>query len=253
MTLTLTVPATIQAAIDAGALVVISHSGGKDSQAMAALVRGVVPADRLVIIHAELPGVDWDGTEAHARATTAGLEFHTVRAGKTFFDMVKHRRMFPSPTYRQCTSDLKRDPINKKIRALAKARGIDLIINCMGLRAEESISRARQPVVKINARMSNAGRTMIDWLPIHDLSTAEVFAVIEDAGQTAHWAYGAGMTRLSCCFCIMASRQDLTTAARLNPDLYRRYVETEKRLDFTLSPSCQPLEEITGIVAAAAA
>ena len=250
---TFTVPAEIKSAIDDGALVVISHSGGKDSQAMAALVRGVVPADQIVVIHAELPGVDWDGTEDHARATTAGLDFYTVRAAKTFFDMVEHRGMFPSPKYRQCTSDLKRDPINTKIRALAKARGATLIVNCLGLRAEESTSRARQPVVKINKRMSKAGRTMIDWLPIHDLTTAEVFAVIKDAGQSPHWAYQAGMSRLSCCFCIMASRQDLTTAAKLNPHLYRRYVETEKRIDFTLSPSCQSLEAITGISAAEAA
>jgi len=55
------------------------------------------------------------------------------------------------------------------------------------------------------------------------------------------------MSRLSCCFCIMASRADLTTAARLAPDLYRRYVEIEKRLGFTLSPSRVYLEDLTGI------
>ena len=247
MTVSLSVPATIQDAIDDGALGVISHSGGKDSQAMAALVRGVVAADQLVVIHAELPGVDWAGTKDHARATTAGLDFYTVRAAKSFFDMVEHRGMFPSPKYRQCTSDLKRDPINLKIRQLAKARGATLIVNCLGLRAEESTSRARQPIVRINKRMSKAGRTMFDWLPIHEFTTAEVFEAIARAGQTPHWAYAAGMTRLSCCFCIMASRQDLTTAAKLNPDLYRRYVETDRRLDFTLSPSRRSLEAITGI------
>lgn len=247
---TLTVPAEIQDAIDKGALVVVSHSGGKDSQAMAALVRGVVPVEQIVVIHAELPGVDWEGTEDHARATTAGLEFYTVRAAKTFFDMVEHRGMFPSPKYRQCTSDLKRDPINTKIRTLAKARGATLIVNCIGMRAEESSARSRQPVTKINTRMSRAGRTMIDWLPIHEFTVDEVFAVISAADQKPHWAYQAGMSRLSCCFCIMGSRKDLTTAAKLNPNLYKRYVETEKRLDFTLSPSCKTLEEITGIDAA---
>ena len=57
----------------------------------------------------------------------------------------------------------------------------------------------------------------------------------------------AGMTRLSCCFCIMAGQSDLITAARLKPDLYRRYVETEKRLGFTLSMSRKTLPEITGV------
>ncbi|MER9628358.1 hypothetical protein [Mesorhizobium sp. M0296] len=55
------------------------------------------------------------------------------------------------------------------------------------------------------------------------------------------------MTRLSCVFCIMASRGDLRTAAKLKPELYRRYVETEKRIGHTFSMNRQPLEEVTGI------
>ena len=82
-----------------------------------------------------------------------------------------------------------------------------------------------------------------------------MFALIARAGQQPHPAYAAGMTRLSCCFCIMASRQDLTTAARLVPALYARYVATEKRLGQTMMmPKAgvkQGLEEITGVKAAA--
>lgn len=247
MTLTLKVPAEIQAEIDGGALFVISHSGGKDSQAQTALIRELVPADRIVVVHAVLPEVDWKGTEDHARTTSAGLEFISCRAGKTFFELVESRGKFPSPAFRQCTSDLKRGPINKVIRRLCKERGISRVVSCLGLRAGESASRAKVKTIQINKRLSVGGRTVIDWLPIHHLTTLEVFAVVADAGQDLHWAYGEGSTRLSCCFCILASKADLTTAARLNPDLYKRYVETEKRLDFTLSPSRKSLEEITGI------
>ena len=70
---------------------------------------------------------------------------------------------------------------------------------------------------------------------------------IEDAGQEPHWAYKAGMGRLSCCFCIMATKKDLTIAAKLQPALYRKYVELERRIDHTLSPTRKPLTEITGI------
>jgi len=44
----------------------------------------------------------------------------------------------------------------------------------------------------------------------------------------------------------MASDHDLTVSARLNPELYARYVETEKRIGFTLKQG-KSLEEITGI------
>ena len=81
----------------------------------------------------------------------------------------------------------------------------------------------------------------------------EVFETIRQAGQAPHWAYEMGMTRLSCMFCIMGSQADLTTAARLNPDIYAEYVAMEKRLDhsFAMPSSGQRrfLEDITGIAA----
>ena len=216
---------------------------------MTAFVRQIVPAEQIIVVHAHLPKVEWQGTEAHVIDTATGLEYFKVQARKTFFDMVEHRQMFPSPSNRQCTSDLKRDPINKLIRRICRERGINRVVNCMGLRAEESTARERKPILKLDKRMSKAGRHVLVWLPIHSWSTEQVFRCIALCGQRPHWAYEAGMTRLSCCFCIMASRQDLTTAARLQPALYRHYVATEKRLGFTLSPSRKGLEEITGIAA----
>ena len=67
------------------------------------------------------------------------------------------------------------------------------------------------------------------------------------AGQSPHWAYAAGMSRLSCSFCILASRADLRRAAELRPGLYGVYAALEKRIGHTLSPSRVPLPELTGI------
>lgn len=244
----------IQTLIDRNALFVVNHSGGKDSQAMMIKLRCLVPADQLVVVHAELPGVEWEGTLEHAKESAGSTPFLTCAATKTFFDMVEHRQMFPSPHYRQCTSDLKRGPIEKVIRHYLKGNPQHggLIVNCMGLRAEESTSRSKAQVFKLNKRNSKAGREWYDWLPIHDMLETEVFAAIEAAGEEPHWAYKAGMSRLSCCFCIMSSRQDLITAARLNPSLYRRYVETEKRIGHTMTmprkdEAPRTLDEITGI------
>jgi len=250
-------PAEIQSLINRGALFVVNHSGGKDSQAMLCELRALVPADQLLLIHADLPEVDWPGIRAHIEATAGELPLIVCRAVKTFFQMVEHRGAFPTPKLRQCTSDLKRGPIEREIRRYLRAhpRYRNLVVNCMGLRAAESSSRAKLEVLKLNRKNSVGGREWYDWLPIHALSTAEVFALIARAGQQPHPAYAAGMTRLSCCFCIMASRQDLTTAARLVPALYARYVATEKRLGQTMMmPKAgvkQGLEEITGVKAAA--
>lgn len=242
------IPAEIQAMIDAGALFVLNHSGGKDSQAMTAYLRRFVPAEQIVVVHAHLPEVEWDGVIEHIYHTIGDLPLHVVQARKTFFEMVEHRQAWPSAQYRQCTSDLKRGPIDKLVRQIARERGITLIVNCMGIRAEESAARAKQHPLKINNRLSKAGRQVIDWLPIFDWLVVRVRQTVAQAGQRLHWAYDAGMTRLSCCFCILASRADLQTAATLRPGLYHRIVETEQRIGHTIRHGVT-LEETTGIAA----
>ena len=238
---------------DRGALFVISHSGGKDSQAMAAVIRQAVPASQLLVIHAHLPGAEWDGVKEHIEATTPdGVEVLYCEAVKTFEQMVLSRGMFPSPKYRQCTSDLKRGPIKKAIRHWIKRTGHSgLVVECIGLRAQESTSRAKtcaQPL-KFDAGNSKAGREWYTWLPIAQFSTEQVFETIAGAGEQPHWAYGAGMSRLSCCFCIMASADDLRVSAQRNPDLYARYVALELHVNHTMSMSRKGLEWTTGVAA----
>lgn len=56
---------------------------------------------------------------ARQRCAEFGVELTVVRNPKrTYLEMVEHRGMFPSAQYRQCTSDLKRGPIEKYIRSL---------------------------------------------------------------------------------------------------------------------------------------
>lgn len=229
------IPDQVREEINAGALFVVNHSGGKDSQAMFLKLRRLVPASQILVIHAHLSGVEWPGTLDHIKATIGPAQLIVTSARKTFFEMVEHRGKWPSASYRQCTSDLKRGPIEKEIRRHLKANPQykNRVVNCMGLRAEESTSRAKKDTFKKSARNSKAGRSWFDWLPIHEMTTPQVFAAIAGAGQVPHWAYSAGMTRLSCCFCIMSSRADLETAARLVPDLFMEYNALERRIDHT--------------------
>jgi DNA sulfur modification protein DndC len=241
----------IQDLIAANALFVVNHSGGKDSQCMFLHLRDIVPLDQLLVIHAALPEVDWEGLEDHIRSTIGAAPLIVTRSNSTFFEMVDKRRAFPSPSLRTCTSQLKRDPIAREIRRYLRSHPehAGLIVSCMGLRADESPRRARRPTFTRNIRGSVAGRSWYDWLPIHDLTKEQVFDHIRRAGQKPLWVYEAGMTRASCKFCIMASVADLRTAARLDPALYRRYVQTERRLNFTLSMSRKPLPMLTGVAA----
>ncbi|MDE0488596.1 MAG: phosphoadenosine phosphosulfate reductase family protein [Gammaproteobacteria bacterium] len=235
-----------------GALVAISHSGGKDSQAMTIMLSRIVPREQLLFVHAPLGEVEWPGTIEHIEATIppgAPLILAPVASGKTLIEGIEERGRFPDALRRYCTAGWKRGPIERELRRYLKAhpRFGGRIVSAMGMRADESPARARRDPWKRNDRNSRAGREWRDWLPIHGLSTAEVFQVIADAGQSPHWAYSAGMSRLSCSFCILASRADLTRAAELRPDLYRRYVALERRIGHTLSPKRLPLPAFTGV------
>ena len=258
-------PAEIQSLVSRGALFVVNHSGGKDSQAMFAYLYGQVPKDQMVVVHAILPEVEWDGVEEHVRANVFDVPVRVCQARRSLLQMIEERGMVPSPSQRQCTSDLKRGPIEKVVRALVKERlaagkvGANIIVNCMGMRAQESDSRSKLAPFKFSARNSLAGREWYDWLPIFDWKVEEVFAQIARIGQTPHWAYAAGMSRLSCCFCIMSSKADLVTAARLNPVLYKKYVELEKSTGQVMlmpqsrkgqAPLRLSLEQVTGVLAA---
>lgn len=261
----------INSLISRGAMFVVNHSGGKDSQAMYLLIRQIVPASQIVIVHADLGAVEWAGAVDHIKATTSGEPLHICRSRRTLLQMIEERGMFPSPQQRQCTSDLKRGPIERTIRAICERRREDgiaswgLVVNCMGMRAEESSGRAKLTTFKLNAGNSKAGREWYDWLPVHSMTERMVYANIAAAGQRPHPVYAAGMKRFSCMFCIMASEQDLTTAARLatqrpellnDPELYRKYGDLERSTGQVMimpskSKGRRTLEQITGISAAA--
>lgn len=238
--------------IDSGALFVANHSGGKDSQIQLIRLIERVPASQLLVVHASLGDMEWPGAMELARdqAAAAGLPFIVAKAEKTLLQMVARRfenrpevPSWPSSSTRQCTSDLKRGPIRREVRRYAKANGFKVIVNCLGLRAEESPGRAKRSAFSRLA-ISNSVATWFEWLPVHEMSSEEVYSAIEAAGQKPHYAYALGNDRLSCVFCIMASRGDLRNGRIQRPDLFEQYVEMEKRTGYTMHMNRIPLVEL---------
>lgn len=237
-----------------GALFVVNHSGGKDSQAMMIQLLRLVPREQLVVVHAALGDVEWEGALelAERQAHDAAVRFVVARSVKTFFEMVEHRfkvrpgpnsPCWPSASNRQCTSDLKRGPIEREVRRYSKERGFTKIVSCMGLRAEESANRAKQEPWRRSDRGSKAGRDWYEWLPIHKMLRDEVFATIRGAGQEPHPAYREN-DRLSCVFCIFGSARDIAHGARARPELLARYLEVEERTGYTMHMSRKPLLQL---------
>lgn len=242
----------IAALVEAGALFVSNHSGGKDSQAMLIKLLEVVPPQQLVVVHASLGPMEWPGALelAQKQAEDAGLPFIVAKAAKTLLEMVERRfenrpevPSWPSASTRQCTSDLKRGPIQREVRRYAKANGFKTIVNCLGLRAEESPGRAKRKEFS-QMGISNSVNTWLEWLPVHELLTPEIFSVIREAGQEPHYAYALGNERLSCVFCIMASRNDIRNGGREHPELLSQYDAMEKRTGYTMHMNRIPILEL---------
>lgn len=245
----------VQQLIDAGALFVSNHSGGKDSQAMLIKLLEIIPPQQLLVVHASLGKYEWKGALEHAeqQARNAGVPFIVARAVKTFREMVEHRYLvrpgpnsscWPSSANRQCTSDLKRGPIEREVRRYVKEHGFSCVVSCMGMRAQESPSRAKRETWTPNKRGTIPGRAWFEWLPIHDLHAGQVFETILRAGQKPHWAYGVGNGRLSCVFCIFGSPKDIANGRRHRPELFAEFREIEQRTGYTMHQSRRSLDEL---------
>lgn len=230
--------------LDSYDVIEISSSGGKDSQAMVFHVAGLLRErgllDRGVVVHADLGRVEWKETRevAEAQARAAGLRFvHKARPQGDLLQHVERMGKWPMPTQRYCTADHKRGQILTLMTELAAehrartgAKGLIRILNCVGLRAEESPGRKHAPQFKVGARGTSSRRQIDMWLPIQGWTEAEVWAAVRASGAPVHPAYAAGLPRASCVFCIYAPEAALRRAGRLHPELLAAYVEVERRI-----------------------
>lgn len=226
--------------------IVVNTSAGKDSQVsldeVVRMARAAGVLERVVAVHCDLGRVEWQGTRALAeeQARRYGVPIRVVsRPQGDLLTQIERRRMFPSSKARYCTSDHKRAQVYKVFTALvaehpdAGARPIR-ILNVMGIRAEESPARAKKQPYALDRMASNGKREVWTWFPVFTWTVAEVWQRIRASGVPHHRAYDLGMPRLSCCFCVMSSKDALLLAGEHNPALLAEYVAVEERIGHTL-------------------
>jgi 3'-phosphoadenosine 5'-phosphosulfate sulfotransferase (PAPS reductase)/FAD synthetase len=130
---------------------------------------------------------------------------------------------------RFCTSELKTAII---CRDLVKRFPGQTILSAAGIRRDESTTRARAPITKAQPKLTNATHSTsgLDWNPILDWSRDQVLAYHEERGFPLHEAYTRyGSSRVSCAFCVLASKRDLAASVSCadNQDIYREMVDLE--------------------------
>lgn len=202
----LAVPEVIEKALTMGAQVVISVSGGKDSQALANVL--VANGIGSYALHMDLGRAEWPQTAAHVEkiAQDNRLDLTVVnRPQGDLLDQIEARAIklqgtgkpfWPSAASRYCTADQKRGQADKVLRRH------QLVISAEGIRADESAKRAKDPVVSIRKQITakhlrtlnpsealsvwekGSGRLALTWNAIHDWSIDNVWAACgADAGD----------------------------------------------------------------------
>ena len=240
--------------------IAINISGGKDSQAMLSYLNRIYPNANKFAIHAHLGRAEWQQTLPFIQQNTKEqqIDLVVVRAAKDLIGYFKQRYerlklkgeekakpFWSDAKNRYCTSQSKIAPINKYLRQY------NLILNCIGIRAEESDARKKKCPFKVRKDISSTAyeglspqeafrlwhkhpekRLALDYYPLFDWDLKRVWTECGHSteewnqrrsyncdtrsteGCKAHPAYvlGKGNERLSCAFCVLGSLNDLENA-----------------------------------------
>lgn len=252
----------VSAMLAANAVVAVGISGGKDSDACAIAVdrhlNKIGHTGPRVLVHSDLDRIEWKDSlpKCERLAARLGWELMVVRraaggmlerwesrwsnsiARYESLSCVKVILPWSTPSMRFCTSELKSALIS---RALKKRFGQADIINVTGIRRQESANRSKMPVWAPNKDLTRKkGGVGVTWNAIIDWPVQDVVFAIQEAGLVLHEAYTRyGVTRVSCCFCIMSSVADLIASATCedNHEPYIRMVELEATSSFAFQGS----------------
>ena len=243
-------------------VVAIGVSGGKDSDAAAILTNNflndVGHQGARVLIHADLGQIEHNDSLPQCRrlGERVGMELIVVRRKQGdmldrweqrwhdnltryhHLETVSLLSPWSSAQWRFCTSELKISPITQELTRRFPGQQI---LNVVGLRRNESASRAKRPISQENPRLKRAdGTSGRDWFPILDWQVHEVFSLHEQYNFPLHPAYTQnGNSRVSCSFCVLSSLHDLHASLKDegNDIAYRRIVALEAKSTFSFQPN----------------
>lgn len=218
-------------------VIFVNHSGGKDSQAMLAMLIRLGYKGKIVIIHADLGEMEHEPMHSWIESISFGLPVHVVKADMDFFELCKRRDRLPDGRARFCTDTLKTQPCQKFMKRYMAEHNLTYGISALGIRSEESPARAKKSPWKDLEKGLTAptkDRFFAEWYPIFDYTIEQVWKEISDAGQKPHRVYSEGWSRLSCVICVFGKKSEHKLAAKTHPELFAKMVQLEKDLGKTI-------------------
>lgn len=230
--------------------VVVSYSGGKDSQATLLWAVEKYGASKITAIFCDT-GWEHSTTYNHIISTTNHLnvELVVVKSKKYdgMIDLATKKKRFPSTQARFCTSELKSIPMIDWV-----LQQDEHLLIIQGIRKAESFKRSKmnescrffkyyfEPYgydKKEKAKYHTyRKKEVIEWCkkyddsinrPVFNWSGQQVIDYIILKGQLPNELYYQGAKRVGCFPCIMTNKQELRAMIELNPEWIEKVNQAE--------------------------
>lgn len=130
--------------------------------------------------------------------------------GNPYLDLCILKGRFPSRKAQFCTEELKTLPITLQVVLPMLQAGP--VLQWLGIRADESANRAKQP--RFNRHESGSYL----WRPIFRWSVEDVWAIHRKHGLAPNPLYALGFSRVGCMPCINCRKGEVRLAADLFPE-----------------------------------
>lgn len=138
-------------------------------------------------------------------------------SGNPYLDLCILKARFPSRKAQFCTQELKEIPITRHVVAPMLKAGP--VLQWLGIRADESANRAKQP------RFNRHDSGSFVWRPIFRWSVEDVWAIHARHGLPRNPLYDLGFGRVGCMPCINCRKGEV----RLIADLFPGHIDRIRR------------------------
>lgn len=231
--------------------IIVSFSGGKDSQACLIQAAKKYGADKIESVFCD---TGWEHPDTYAHIQTVceqmKVKLITLKSEYDFVSLAIKKKRFPSTKARFCTSELKMKPMIDYVLSLQES-----CIIIQGIRAKESAARAVMDsqcmyfksyfeVNKKGNKETYRGKDVRAWCekydasvirPIFAWSAQDVIDCILNNGQQPNPLYRRGFSRVGCFPCIMCRHSEVKALMK-DSQMKQRLLDSEKTIGRSFFP-----------------
>jgi 3'-phosphoadenosine 5'-phosphosulfate sulfotransferase (PAPS reductase)/FAD synthetase len=205
--------------------VIASVSGGKDSTALILALREAEIPARFIFAD-----TGWEAQETYdyldLLRARLGIKIGVVGHPGGMVAKIRARAGFPTRMARWCTVELKVQPLRAWHDAYIARTGRETV-NTVGVRAEESASRAKLPEVDDEPQGSLTWGGWV-WRPLLRWSVEDVLRIHQRHGIPVNPLYQRGHGRVGCYPCIYATKEEIRLIAQNSPEVIDEIEELEQ-------------------------